>query len=87
MLEIMQVDKDPLTMTEVQFRFKDMQFHDKEGVIPHDAPTKVFLQAQTVTLFLDTQKNSVRGKYTTMEATNLKHGNTVSAAAWRFLHL
>ena len=64
-----------------------MQFHDKEGVIPHDAPTKVFLQAQTVTLFLDTQKNSVWGESTTMETTDLNHGNPVSAAARRFLHL
>ena len=38
----------------VQFRFKDIQPHDKEGVIPQDAPAEVFLQSRTVTLFLDT---------------------------------
>ena len=64
-----------------------MQFHEKEGVIPHDAPTKVIIQARAVTLFLDTQKNSVRGDSTTMEVTDLKQGNPVSAAAQRFLHL
>ena len=44
-----------------------MQFHDKEGAIPHDTPVKVFIQAQAVTLFLDTQNNGARGKSTTME--------------------
>ena len=63
-----------------QFILKYMQFHEKEGVIPHNAPTKVFLQSRVVTLFLDTQKNIVRGKSTTMEATDLKHRNPISAA-------
>ena len=70
----------------VQFRFKDMQLQDKEGVIPQDAPTEVYLQAQTVNLFLDTQKNSTRGEFTTAEATSLKNGNPVSAAAWHFFY-
>ena len=48
---------------------------------------KVFLQAYAVALFLDTQKNSVWVESTTMEATNLEHGNPVSAAAWHFLYL
>ena len=64
-----------------------MQFPNKEGVITQDVPTKVFLQAWSVTFFLDTQKNSVRGKSTTMEATDLEHGNPVSAEARRFLRL
>ena len=64
-----------------------MQFHELEGVIPNDAPAKVFLQYRAVTLLLDTQKNSVWGEYTTVEATNLEHRNPVSAAAQRFLHL
>ena len=50
----------------IQFQFKYMQFHEKEGVIPHDAPAKVFLQSRAVTLFLDTQKKNVRGESTTM---------------------
>ena len=68
-------------------RFKYINFHEKEGVIPHNNPTKVFLQSRAVTLFLYTQKNSVRGESTTMEATDLGHGNPVSATAWRLLHL
>ena len=65
----------------VQSCFKDMQFHEKEGVIPYKYPTKVFLQARTVTIFLDTQKNNIMYESTTMEATDLDHGNPVSAAA------
>ena len=30
----------------VQFRFKDMQFHDKDGVISQEAPAKVFIQSR-----------------------------------------
>ena len=56
-----------------------MQFQEKEGVIPHDALGKVFIQARAVTLFLDTQKNSVRGEFTTIEATDLKNRDPVSA--------
>ena len=57
------------------------------GFIAHDAPSKTFLCARSVTLFLDTQNNSVRGKSTTLEATDLDHVDPVSAAAQRFLHL
>ena len=66
-----------------------MHYYEKEGAIPHDAPAKVFLQARVVTLFLDTRKNSIQSKSTTMEATDLEQGNPVSAAAaaWSFLHL
>ena len=70
-----------------QFRFQDMQFHDKNGVIPGDAPDQAFLDAWAVTLFLDTQKNCVRGESTSMEASGLRHGDAVSAAARRFIHL
>ena len=49
---------------------KEMKFHYKEGVILYNAPDKVFIWDQEVTPFLDTQKNSVRGESTTMEATN-----------------
>ena len=59
-----------------------MEFHDKEGVIPHDALTNDFLQDQAVTLFLYTHKNSVQNKSNTMEAISLKHRNLVLAAAW-----
>ena len=71
----------------VQFRYKDMQFHDSRGIIPHDAPDAEFLAAWAVTLFLDTQKNSVRGESSTMEATGLTNGDPVVAAAHRYLHL
>ena len=70
-----------------QFRFRDVQFHDGDGVIPRDAPDKTFLDAWAVTLFLDTQKNCVRGESTSMEATGLQHGDAVTAAARRFIHL
>ena len=39
-----------------QFRFRDIQFHDDDGVIPTQAPAKVFMAATAVTLYLDTQK-------------------------------
>ena len=70
-----------------QFRLKDMQFHNAAGVIPQDAPAKVLLAALAVTLFLDTQKNCVRGESTTMEATGLLNGCPVTAAARRYIHL
>ena len=38
----------------IQFRFRDMQFHDDDGVIPAKAPAKVFQAASAVTLYLDT---------------------------------
>ena len=44
-----------------QFRFSNIQFHDDDGVIPTQSPAKVFLAATAVTLYLDTQKNCVRG--------------------------
>ena len=44
-----------------QFRFCNMQFHDDDSVIPAEAPTKVFLAASAITLYLDTQKNCVCG--------------------------
>ena len=37
-----------------QFRFRDMQFHDDDGVIPAEAPAKVFLAASAITLYLYT---------------------------------
>ena len=64
-----------------QFRFRDIQFHDDDGVIPTQAPAKVFMAATAVTLYLDTQKNCVRGESCTMEATGLPHGDPVTAAA------
>ena len=49
-----------------QFRFRDMQFHDDDGVILAEAPAKVFLAASAITFYLDTQKNCVRGESCTM---------------------
>ena len=71
----------------VQFRFRDLQFHEENGIIPHNAPSKLFLHAQVVTLFLDTKNNCVREDYTTIKATDLEHGNTASSDACRFLQL
>ena len=71
----------------VQFRLKDLQFHNADRVIPNNTPSKTLFRAQGVSLFLDTQKDSVWGKSTTMEATNLAHGGTISAAPCYFLHL
>ena len=61
-----------------------MNFHDEDSIVPQDAPDKHLLRTHAVTLFLDTQKNCVRGESTAMEATDLEHGNTVSAAACHF---
>ena len=47
----------------------------------------MFLEATAVTLYLDTQKNCVRGESCTMEATGLPHGDPVIAAARLYLHL
>ena len=70
-----------------QFRLRDLQFHNKNGVIPRDAPDEAFLTATAITLFLDTQKNCVRGESSTHEATGFIHGDPVTAGARRFIHL
>ena len=46
----------------VQFRIKDFQFHYADGVVPHNAPSKTFLRAWAITLFLYIQKDSIQGK-------------------------
>ena len=51
-----------------------MQFYDTNGVIPPDAAVDMFLSALVITMFLDTQKNCVRGESSTMETTGLLHG-------------
>ena len=71
----------------VQFRIKDLQFNYAYRFIPHDSSSNTFLCDGDITLFLDIQKNSVRGESTTMEAINLAHGDTISAVDLRFLHL
>lgn len=43
-----------------QFRFQDLQFHNADGVILHDALDQAFLDAWKTTLFLGIQKNCVR---------------------------
>ena len=70
-----------------QFRFRDMQFHDAHGIIPFDAPAVRFRRATAVTLYLDNQKNGVRGESITMELSGIPFGCAVSAAVERFLHL
>ena len=71
----------------VQFRLKDFQFHDADGVTPQNDPSNIFLPDRSVNLFLDMHDNSVQGNSITMESTNIAHGDPVSAAAQRFLHL
>ena len=65
----------------VQFRLQDMQFNDAGGVVSQDVPDKHFFCARDFTLSLNTHKNFVQGESTTMEATNLEHGNPVSSDA------
>ena len=64
-----------------------MQFHDGQVIMPHDAPDLVFLAVWAVMLFLDTQKNSVRGKSSTMKATGDAFVHPVVASAHHYLHL
>ena len=64
-----------------------MQLQDTQGTIHFDAPYSHFLQALVVTLFLVTQKNSVRGESISMENTCLPLGCPVMSCARRFLHL
>ena len=64
-----------------------MQLYDGQGIIPHDSPDSVFLAAWAVMLFRDTQKNSVQGKSSTMEAIGDAFGDPVVAAGYRYLHL
>ena len=70
-----------------QFRFRDMQFHDGNGVIPPDADAYVFLAALAITLFLDTQNNCLHGESSTMDSTCPLRGDPIPACAWRYLHL
>ena len=70
-----------------QFCLHDMQFQDTWGAIPFDTPNSCFLQALVVTLFLDTQNNSVRGESISMENTCLPSGCPVMACTRRFLQL
>ena len=70
-----------------QFRFCDLQFYDGSGILTFDAPALRIRRSMAVTLYLDTQKKSVRGEFITMEATGITVGYAVGTAAERFLHL
>ena len=70
-----------------QFRFQDVQFHDANGVMPPDAAVNLFLEASAITLFLDTQENSVLRESYTMESTGLLHGYPVQSCSQRYIHL
>ena len=70
-----------------QFRFCDLQFHGASGILTFDAPVPRIRWATAVNLYLDTQKNSIRGDSITMEATEIIFGCAVGAAAEPFLHL
>ena len=70
-----------------QFRFCDLEFHDASGILPFDAPALRIRRSVAMTLYLDTQKNSIRGESITMEATGINVGCAVGVAAERFLHL
>ena len=69
------------------FCLRDIQFQDTRGSIPFDTSDSRFLQALVVTLFLDTQKHSVRGKYISMENTCLPFGCPIVECPRHFLHL
>ena len=71
----------------VQFCFCNLQFHDKNGMIPLNAPSKLLIRTCDIYLFLDTHKNCFQEDSTTMEATNLDRGNPLYTAARHFLHL
>ena len=71
----------------VQFRFKDLQFHDKHVIIPQDTPDYIFIFTKAVTLFLDTQKNFIQGESSTMETTGVLHGDPVLDVVCRYIHL
>eukprot|EP00978_Attheya_sp_CCMP212_P049575 scaffold684901_cov94-Attheya_sp.AAC.1 len=45
----------------VQFRCQDVRLWRNRQLIPHDAPKEVLLSADSVTLYLDNQKNGNRG--------------------------
>ena len=70
-----------------QFRFRDLQFHDASGILHFYASALCIRQATEVTLYLDIQKNSIRGESITMEEAGITFGCTVGAAAERLLHL
>ena len=71
----------------MKFRLRDILFQDACGAIPFDAPTSRFLNELVVTLFLDTQKNSVCRESISMELTRLLLDCPVVACTHRFLHL
>ena len=70
-----------------QFCLRSIQFQDSLGTVPFDVPDSHFLNALVVTLFLDKQKNYVRGESISMDNTRLPLGYPVMACARRFLHL
>ena len=70
-----------------RFRFLDFQFHDASGILPIDSPVLCIRWATAVTLYLDTQKNSICRESITMEATGITFGCAVGAAAEHFLYL
>ena len=71
----------------MQLRLRNIQFQDGRGTIPFNAPDSQFLNALVVTLFLDTQKHSVRGESISMENNRLPLGCPVIVCARRFLPL
>ena len=69
------------------FRFKDLQFHGKHGIIPQHAPYHIFLSTKAITLFLDTQKNPVRVESSTTEANGVLHDDLIPATVHMYLNL
>jgi len=59
----------------------------KGAVISADDPDQTFLAANTITIFLDTQKNCVRGESPTMEFTGLEHGDMATVDAHHYIYL
>ena len=67
--------------------FQGVQFHNAEGIIWGNAPDQQFLDVWSTTLFLDTQKISIREELTSMEASGPPHGDAVPTTVHRSIHL
>ena len=66
---------------------KKVQLYNNNVIIYHDVSNHTFLSIWDVTLFIDTQKNSIHGESSTMKATGIIYVNPVTVVARCYLHL
>ena len=66
---------------------KKVQLYNNNAIIYHDVSNHTFLSIWDVTLFIDTQKNSIHGESSTMKATGIIYVNPVTVVARCYLHL